>query len=541
MKVVLAFPCQKRYIHSPSMSILPIGLLSLATVLQEAGHEVQIIHLSRFTVKDGVRLILSEEPELVGLCCFTFQRQRTLQLAVKLREKSDVPIVMGGPHSSPLAKEILTHCPAVNGVIVGEGERTIVEVIRHLEAGEDVAGLAGTTWRKGDDIVEGAPVELVENLDELPSVLSAEISMLGVEKLYQRRHLLTSRGCAARCVFCRAPEAWGKVVRRHSIERILWEVDQLREKYGLLHISFRDDTFTDDREWTLSLCAELKNRNVLWDCQSRVTALDLELLKVMRQSGCVQVQLGVESGSDRVLSYLRKPFNVKIAEETINQCRQVGLPFSLYIIVGVPEESRQDVQASEKLVRRVRPASLSVSRLAYYPGTPLSEELPTEEWFKDDRESIFVREDKGAQKAEKRLLALADEIAEQEPFTEEELVSAAELNDWAPTARLALARYLDRNGEGERALDEYEIIVKEHPQFLWARLEMGDLLLEEGYVEDAEEQLSVVVQEVPLWPYALDRLGWAKCFLGEEEIGEELKMRAAQLEPFVDPPPPPGS
>ena len=318
----------------------------------------------------------------------------------------------------------------------------------------------------------------------------------------------------------------------------MWTV--LRSKYGLLHVSFRDDTFTDDKEWTLKLCAGLKERKTLWDCQSRVTALDDELVRVMRSSGCLQVQLGVESGSDKVLAYLRKPFKVERAVETIDICRKYGLAFSLYVIVGVPDERKSDLASTEELIRKARPASLSVSRLAHYPGTPMSKELDTEEWFKDDRESIFLREDKAALSAEKRMLRLAASLGEEEPYSIEELEAAGELLDWPPTSRLALARSYGNLGHTEEALDVYEALCADEPDFLWAHLEYGDLLLEEGYVEDGKEALQKVVDSLPNWPYALDRLGWAYCLLGDEEKGEELKNKAAALEPFVDPPPPPG-
>ena len=540
MKIVLAFPCQKRYINDPSMSILPIGLLSLGAVLQEAGHEVQLIHLARFTVKDGIRLIQSEDPDLIGLSCFSFQRQRTLQLADKLAEKSDCPIVIGGPHAAPLANEILELHSSIKGVVIGEGERTFVDLVKRLEQGQSPAHLAGLLWREGDEILLGKPVDLIEDLDSLPSVPATELNIMGVEKLYQRRHLLASRGCSARCIFCRAPEAWGRRVRRHSVARVLADVDVLRHKYGLLHVSFRDDTFTDDKDWTRKLCAGLKERKILWDCQSRVTALDYDLVKEMRSAGCVQVQLGVESGSDKILAYLKKPFNVVRASETISHCRQVGLAFSLYVIVGVPEESKGDLKATERLIRDARPASLSVSRLAHYPGTPLSEGLSSAEWFKDERESIFLRDDKAALNAEKRMLRLAEEMAQTEPFTVEELKEAGELLAWPPTARLALARLYCNLGLDEESLDEYELLCNEDPGFLWAQMEYGDLLLEVGYTEDAREHLQAAVDAVPNWPYALDRLGWTYCLLGEEQKGEELKTKAAMLEPFVDPPPPPG-
>ena len=215
MKIVLAFPCQKRYINDPSMSILPIGLLSLGAVLQEAGHQVQLIHLARYTVKDGIRLILSEEPDLIGLSCFSFQRQRTLELAEKLAtefagkfagklagksgaesagesgrgpasesgaEHAAVPIVLGGPHAAPLALEIMERYESVAGVVTGEGEKVFPHLVGKLEKGENVAGLPGLAWRNEDDIIIGEPVDFIEELDELPSLPAADLNIMGVGK-----------------------------------------------------------------------------------------------------------------------------------------------------------------------------------------------------------------------------------------------------------------------------------------------------------------------------------------------------------------------
>ncbi len=509
LKITFAFASPRELEDDPSTSLLPLGLLNMAAALQQAGHAVKLVHLARVRKNDIVPLLAGDTPHIVGFSCFTYQRAQTLEIARLLKnragERSPL-VILGGPHAGPLAGEILARCPWVDGVVQGEGERTLLELAERLGRGADLAGTPGYWCRRDGVTVKGPARELIDNLDGLASVAEADLGMVGVDPAFQLRHLVTGRGCSARCTFCYAPTAWHGCVRSHSVDRIVHEIATLRKRHGLTYLSFRDDTFTDDRKWTVELCERLlaAGADILWDCQSRVNRLDYDTLAAMRRAGCIQIQLGVESGSETVLKYLRKPFNVARLRSAVAACRRVGMRVSFYLICGVPGECKADLDATERLVAELRPASLVVSRLTLFPGTPLGAGIEPARWFEDPAAHIYARDDARARAAVTRLDALAQRVGAKEPFTPQELAQAAEELGDAPPVLVNLAQLYERLDDVDSAMATCRRALEVKPGYLWAALELGAMLLEEGRAREALPYLESVVTRVPNWSYARD-------------------------------------
>jgi radical SAM superfamily enzyme YgiQ (UPF0313 family) len=151
------------------------------------------------------------------------------------------------------------------------------------------------------------------------------------------------------------------------------EIMYIRDKFGLIYFSIRDDTFSADRIRALEFCSTLIDRraDILWNCQSRVSAIDEDLVIMMKRAGCECIQLGIESGSPRILRQLGKsilPAQVELACAII---RAFGINLSVYLISDIPGETDDDVRQTIELLRRIHPDDGYVSPLAYYPGTRL--------------------------------------------------------------------------------------------------------------------------------------------------------------------------
>lgn len=543
MKIVLAFPLEKRHMADHSTGLLPLGLVSMASCLRLQGHEVTLVHLGPYRRRDALEIVMDADPDLVGLSCFTFQRFETLRIAADIRAaaRGRRPlIVLGGPHAAPLALEILKKAPAVDAVATGEGERTIVELLRRLGDGESLAGTAGLATRHDGGLDEGAPVPFLENLDDLPMAAGVDFPILGVSVPYQLRHIMASRGCSAGCIFCCAPGAWGRHVRRRSVESVVAEMGELRKRRGCCFLSLRDDTFSADRDWVRRFCAALidSGSDVLWDCQTRVTAIDAGTADLMRLAGCVQVQLGVESGSDRILKTLRKPFTVEQAREAVSVCRGAGLDLSLYLICGIPGEQEEDIRKTGELVRQSRPSSLSIARLCLYPGAPIASDVPPSTWFQEEADDLYAWHNKAALGHLKLLRESDRTIRESEPYTAAELRTVSERLK-GPATALALAMHLDRMGRFAEAEKACRDLLDGWPRYIWGELELGELLLEQGRAGEAESHLRQVVKMAPRWSYPLDRLGWCLRRLGREREGQTLFTESLRLDPATPPPPPP--
>ncbi len=537
LRCVLLFPCPRRYRSEPGMNLVPTGLLSMGALLANFGHRVTVAHMMRMTRRDALSLAL--EADLVGISCFTFQRRRALEFAEEVKRRApgaEKPfVVLGGPHATPLCEEILRRCPFVDGVVLGEGEEVLKELAARLAEGVSPEGIPGLVLQGRPDS-GGAEIVRVPDLDSLPFPGNADMTITGVDRRLQLRHVMTARGCAFACRFCEAPYLCGRRVRKRSLSNLLRELEALKERWGLLYFSFRDDSFSADRERLREFCREILQRRLpfLWDCQCAVAMLDPETVTLMRRAGCVQIQLGIESGSQEVLKTLGKNYRRSELLQLAEACRKTGMLLSAYIITGVPGETARDVTATEALLRELRVGSVVVSRLALYPGTELGASVPPDRWFTDLSDSIFAREDPEAVSFEERLKRFVPEA----DFTSEHMAEAARALEDAPPALLALGTTLENEGKAKEAEGVYQKLLAAHADHPWALLALGELCLSEKRAAEAETYLRRLVELVPTWPYALNRLGWSLMAQGKKREGERLLDEALALEPLYHPPPP---
>ena len=195
-----------------------------------------------------------------------------------------------------------------------------------------------------------------------------------------RTYLSSSRGCPATCNFCNTPEFWGTSIRFRSAESVLREMRLLRERHGLTYFSFRDDTFTANRDRVLKLMDGIQGSGLhpLWNCQSRVNLVDEDRLVAMKRAGCEFMQFGVEHGSERVLQLLDKGTNLRHARRALDLVRKVGMNLGIYLITGIPGETWADVEESATFIRDTRPSDCQISPLALYPGTRMFDQYRAE-------------------------------------------------------------------------------------------------------------------------------------------------------------------
>lgn len=537
MKITLAFPARRKDLADHSNSLLPLGYLTMAWQLKKRGHDVKLVHLARFRRKDAIAMIAADNPHVVGLSCFTFQRHETLEVAAQVRAALPKTfLALGGPHAGPLAEAYLQRAPYIDAVATGEAERTIVDLVETLEAKGDLADVAGLTTRAG----VGRPAVWVDELDDLALPATPPFPIVGVSIPYQVRHLMASRGCGARCTFCHAPVAWGRKVRRRSVASLLRELKALRDETGLAFVSFRDDTFTSDRPWVHEVCRAMIDQrlDMQWDCQTRATALDGETLDMMRQAGCVQVQIGLETASDRLLRILRKPLTVALAQQAVDACRAAGMSTSLYLMYGIPEETDDDIAATERFVRACRPNSVSLARLSHFPGTAISAAVPPDQWFSNPDDHLYATDAKWVERHAARYRALEADLARSSPYSLQDLRQVAERLK-APSPWLSLASLLEQHGKTQDAEQCYRDVIARWPGHVWAELALGELLLATGRAPEAEAHLRKAHEAVPRWPYPLDRLGWAMRLQNRERQGDDAIARAVALDPYTPPPDPP--
>jgi anaerobic magnesium-protoporphyrin IX monomethyl ester cyclase len=484
LRVLLAYRCSDEGRSSAFERLLPVGLCSLAAVLHRRGHDVSAANYSDASPAEIERHILASRPDVVGISVFTFNRSASFDLARTARRLLPAAIVVaGGPHVSHLHASVLDGHPEIDYVAIGEGEETLARLLDRLAAGEDAGGLPGLAWRAdGVPRSSGWP-DPIADLDRLPFPFEG-FRGYGVDPRSQFMIVVTSRGCPARCAFCNTPQYWGSRIRFRSVDHVLGELRALREKFGLLEVSFRDDTFTVDRHRVLELCRRMSEEGLgyLWDCQSRVSAVDEERLVAMRRAGCVHIQYGVESGSSRILERLAKGIDVAGIERAARATRRAGIEFSVYLIAGIDGEEEEDLAATEALLRRIRPHGAVVSPLAVFPGTALWEDwkrqhgLDDSTWSAGGREAIYVRQgDPASAAAIERIGRLVSSEAQRNAYGLADLreqrrrIGDCHALDLAE-ASLLLKRH--RPNDARRVLED---LARREPRNPWAPLELERL------------------------------------------------------------------
>jgi radical SAM superfamily enzyme YgiQ (UPF0313 family) len=277
----------------------------------------------------------------------------------------------------------LRDCPAVDVVCVGEAEQTLVEL---AEQGPrtDVAGIV---YRDGESFVQTAPRPRPVDLDSLGPV-PYELFDMGH---YTARHrwmirwlnlsatnIRTSRGCPNRCRFCAGHVVAGLGVRTHSVDYVLDQARHAVETLGVEAIHFEDDTVGFDADRLRLICdgVAVLGRKIRWECCLRVDQAEPELLKHMRRSGCIQIEYGFECGSDRSLKSLGKSATAEMNERAARLTHEAGIRIFADIMVGLPDETEQDVQATVRFLGKARPEIVSATRLYPLPGTAIFNSLP---------------------------------------------------------------------------------------------------------------------------------------------------------------------
>jgi len=341
---------------------IPYGLLMLAAQAKRKGHEVLIYNLSTYPWNELSKLLNYIKADLFGFTCLTINHFSVGIVSAYVRKRyPKAHIIVGGPHASSLAIEMLQHYPAIDTIVIGEGEQTFMEIIQYLEWGKPVENITGTVWRSKDEIKIAAPRKRIENLDQLSS--PADYFSIGL--------IVTSRGCPGQCTYCQSKAIWGRKVRYHSAEYSLDLIEKCVRLHQRKTISIKDETFTSNRKRVLAICKGILDRkiNVLWSCDTRVDQLNDELLYAMRLSGCQQISIGIESASQKILQIIKKNIKTEQIIETTRMAQKYGIQIRYFMIAGNSSESLETIRQSLELIKASRPNSFTYSPFTFFPGT----------------------------------------------------------------------------------------------------------------------------------------------------------------------------
>ena len=359
----------------------PYGLFSLGAQAMRAGHAAKVFNLSAFAWSRTEEIVRALDADVFGMSCWTANR-RGVGLVAKLirRLHPKAHIVVGGPHATPLAKEMLAHHAEIDTVVTGEGDATFLELLERLEGGLATTGIAGTVYREEGRIVRGPERASLPDLDALASP----------HDYFATHIVMTSRGCPWQCTFCGADTTWGRGFRGQSVPYVLDALESALARLPVRMIQIKDDTFTTNKKRVLELCRGIRERKLdfFWSCDTRVDVLSDELLREMRLAGCQRLSLGVESGSASILKAINKKITVDKIIQSTELAKKYGVEVRYYMMLGNRGETRATFEETLEFLGRARPHQYLFSCLSIYPGTQDFQDAEAAGWL--DREVYFT-------------------------------------------------------------------------------------------------------------------------------------------------------
>jgi anaerobic magnesium-protoporphyrin IX monomethyl ester cyclase len=378
-------PLKGPWIHG--RHFLPIGLAYVAAALEKAGFQVEI--LDNYLLEkpiDEVKLEIKRlNPEIVGITCSSATYSRCVETAKAVKETlPSCKVVVGGWHPSYEPDSMLQH-PEIDYVVMGEGERAMVELATHITSGEDeraVTEIAGVGYRQEGKMVKNAP-KFINNLNELPfparhllpmHLYDRQIEYLNVKPV---DNMNIARGCPFNCAFCETRQLWGKTCRTFSPPRVLEEINHLMANFGTKGIYFINDNFTIRKKETIELCRLIRENklDIEWVCDTRVDLVSRELLKEMKAAGCKTIWFGGESGSPRILKKINKGVTLEQTEDALKMCREEGIQTACSFLLGIPGETVEDMEATYKFARKIDPDWCRFNIFVAVPGSALYDEV----------------------------------------------------------------------------------------------------------------------------------------------------------------------
>jgi radical SAM superfamily enzyme YgiQ (UPF0313 family) len=396
MKITLINPPASHVesLYVVGMKAPPLGLAYLASTLERSGHEVEIIDASalELSISQIKSVLEKDQPEIIGVTATTPTIYNAFKIVKAAKEVCPGSFtVLGGSHPSFQPTETLKECPYLDAVCVGEGEETIVELAEALKGNKCLSDVKGIAYKSKGNVMKNPPRPFIENLDSLPFP-AWHLLPMGNYTLFGKKtvicHMMSSRGCPFQCIFCSSSLFFGKKYRARTAKNVVDEMECLISKYNPESIEFSDDEFTLNGKRVEDICSEIKRRglDVWWACSSRVDTISTSLLKKMRAAGCFLIYFGIESGSQRILNYIKKGISIEQVRKAVRWTREAGIKTLGSFIIGFPDETKEEIEKTVRFSKELKLDYAQFSIATPYPGTELYEMakrkrlLFTEDW-----------------------------------------------------------------------------------------------------------------------------------------------------------------
>jgi len=374
MKVFLLFPGISEigfnsYGTGMEQSWISHGLCNISAFAKKEGYAVELIDLRCLKDWNHFEQIISEKkPDVVGVTMMSVDYNPGIEAIKRIKKISPgTKTVVGGPHPTIMLED-MTKVEEIDHIITGEGEMSFTAFLKEIEQGENPPR-----------VIQGISCE---DLDQLPFAdrglfqdLEYPLPVDGFDRPFVT--IIAGRGCKFNCNYCQPAERliFGKKVRRRSPANAIEELVELRDKYNFKSMMIHDDCITEDRDWVMEFCRLYREKGFTqpFACQSRsdIICRNEDMVKLMSEVGLKLMFIGLESGNQRVLNFLRKGTKVEHNYKAAEICRKYGIGIWANYMMGIPTETKEEVMDTVKMIKAIRPDHYSPAFYTPHPGSDL--------------------------------------------------------------------------------------------------------------------------------------------------------------------------
>lgn len=361
----------------------PLGLAYLTAYLKQRGEEVELIDMQGLMMDslELAKVIERTDAELVGISSMTPTFPAALRVARIVKEKAPkARIMLGGVHPTLDPEGSLSY-PEIDFVIRGEGEEALYGLVKALKGEGSLNEVMGLCYRKDSKVI----IKDKAVIQDANSIPSPDYSAFPVEQYIKHNEylrgirgisMLVSRGCPYDCTFCAVHETMGRRWRIKSPELLVNDIIDLKERYNIEGIWFKDSIFNVNKKWVEDFCNLLleKKVDIKFQINTRIDLVDEEQIILMKKAGLTQIDFGIESGSDRILKILHKNIKVEEIKDKIEIAHRHVKVFGFFMI-GIPGETEEDILKTFELAKQLHLDTSSWSIYSPLPGSTLYNEL----------------------------------------------------------------------------------------------------------------------------------------------------------------------
>jgi radical SAM superfamily enzyme YgiQ (UPF0313 family) len=355
-----------------------LGVMYISSILKKHGHMVEMFIVTNNEEK-AIEEIISLEPDLVGFPCMTGVHRWALSFAGKLKKRTPCRVIFGGAHPTYFPDVI--NEPEIDIVCRSEGEYPTLEIANKIDKGLDFSDTMNCWFKSNGKIIKNELRPLIQNLDELPFP-DRELYIKKYPYLKRsQRVFIGGRGCPFDCAFCfnhaltKLYKNKGNIVRYRSVDNVIAEINEVKNKHGLKTVYMQDDTFILNKKWVAEFAEKYKRKVGLpFICLIRADMADEEIIKKLSEAGCKNVFFGVETGSEDLRNSLLKK---KVSDEEIRYIaallKKYGMNFRTYNMLGLPGETLEDAFKTVSINAKIGTDYPWCALFHPFPGTELAE------------------------------------------------------------------------------------------------------------------------------------------------------------------------